>query len=824
MPYTELLARIRKWYGPILDLEAAFPREKRIGIEQTLTIVLALLFMAMLLSVLIGKAGALTGSGPALAIAREAHRIYGAFMIVFAARFVFTALEAFRRSYYFRGIEHVLPDAAPKEGVVSYAVADISRTTSPLDITGGYLGSFFGQEVLARAGVDVEKFRSYAEGRTPTLPGSAFAITSGSAVTLSDYSVSIFEQDKDFANFLLSQEITKEELQGSAEWVERAEIAARKLERWWSRDELGRIEGLGKDFAYGVAFMLEKYGNPMVKDPMYKVAEATKREEDDEVEAMETALCKAKEANVLLIGKDIVQATLSVARLTAKIRSGKALPPIEYKHIYKLDPNAIIAAKKTKPEIEAEVRKVFQQAHDAGNIILLLENLPAIIKSAEIAGIDFVEIIRPFLLSPSLQVIATSEEDAAHGNVERSTAVMQFFEVVRMHDMDDAGVLSILEQTAIKEEGKHGVLVTYPALVATVKSAERYFPDGVMPDKAIDLLEEAIPYAAEHGTDRLTDALILEMVEGKTGVPLGKAEGQEKDKLINLESILHERVIGQDSAVTSIAKAMRRARSGIGNPNRPLGSFLFLGPTGVGKTETAKALAFAMFNDEEAMLRLDMSEYSGPDAVERLIGSFDGGAAGVLSSMLREKQYGVLLLDEFEKSQQKVHDLFLQVLDEGQFSDVNGKKINARNLVIIATSNAAADLIFKMNEQGIDPATQDDSIINAIVERGIYRPELLNRFDGTIVFHPLSTDNIAKIARIKLMGLAKRLIEKGITLAITDELVAIAAKEGFDQKFGARPMNRFIQEHVEQAVADKMLAGTVSAGSQITLTATDLAK
>jgi ATP-dependent Clp protease ATP-binding subunit ClpC len=821
MPFRELIERAYQWYGPALSLETAFPAVRRRAWEQTLSIMLALSFIALILVWVMGKAGVATGSTSALFIASHGHRLYGVFLIILAARVSLGALEAMRRSYYLRGLVHVLPDATYPEGGVSYAVADVLRETPEADPTGGFIGSYYGQEVLARAGVNSERFRTFASTRRPTLQAHSFMIERDGGVTLAAYAKSIFRQDQEFANFLLQSEITKEELAGAAQWVERIDQSHRAKERWWSRDELGRVEGLGKDWAYGETFVLEKYGHNMIDDPLFAIGQTTQREEDDEVEAMESALVKTKGANVLLIGKDILQATIAVARLAAKIRSGRVLPQIEHKHIFRIDPNAVIAAHREKPDIEMEFRNVFDQAVRAGNIIIVLENMPAIIASCQHVGVDFTETLRPYLTSPSVQIIATAEEGAAHGQLEQSTQMHQFFEVVRMAEVSDEGVLSILEQTAVLEERKHGVLVTYPALRVIVQNAERYFPDGVMPDKAIDLLEEVVPYAREHDMPSVTEAIVNELVEAKTGVPLGAAGAAERQNLIALEKTLHQRVIGQDAAVVAIAKAIRRSRAGIASSDRPMGSFLFLGPTGVGKTETAKALAEALFADATLMHRIDMSEFSGPDALERMIGSA-GGEPGILSSMLREKQYGVLLLDEFEKSSGKVHDLFLQVLDEGQFSDARGNVVNARNLIIIATSNAAADLIFTFAQQGEDLAAKDEVIINTIIERGIYRPELLNRFDGVIVFHPLSPVHLTAIAQLKLEALAKRLMEKGITLQVTSELVAAAAAQGFDPKFGARPMNRFIQDRIEQAVADKILSGTVAAGTTVTLSPSDI--
>ncbi len=266
---------------------------------------------------------------------------------------------------------------------------------------------------------------------------------------------------------------------------------------------------------------------------------------------------------------------------------------------------------------------------------------------------------------------------------------------------------------------------------------------------------------------------------------------------------------------------MRKARSGIENPNRPLGSFLFLGPTGVGKTETTKALAEVFFGSSENINRLDMSEYSGFDSLDKLIGSFDAGKPGILSSIIREHPYGVLLLDEFEKTTKEVMNLFLQILDEGFFSDGLGKRVMARNLVIIATSNAGSSLIWEAMQSGEDLSKSKEKIIDNIISQKIYTPELLNRFDGVVLFHPLSKNDLVKIAEISLRKLESRLAERGIDLDVNDELIDFVASKGDDPKFGARPINRAISEEVEQVIAKKMISGEVSRGSKVVLSKSD---
>jgi len=308
---------------------------------------------------------------------------------------------------------------------------------------------------------------------------------------------------------------------------------------------------------------------------------------------------------------------------------------------------------------------------------------------------------------------------------------------------------------------------------------------------------------------------VFNLVRAKTNIPVGEIKEEERAGLVDMEDILHKRVIGQDEAIKVVSDAVRRARSGIQNSKRPMGTFLFIGSTGVGKTETAKALAEIFFKNEEAISRLDMSEYQGEDAVDKLIGSFENGRSGLLANILREKPYGVLLLDELEKASKGVHDLFLQIIDEGVFSDMKGKKVNARNVVLIATSNAGSDLIWKMSQNNVPYENFKKELVDTIIDRGIFKPEFLNRFDAVVTFQPLKSDELRQIAVLMLGGLRKRLKNQGIDLLINEVLVDYLMKQGSDPKFGARPMNRAIQDKVEIKIAKMLISGKIKNGSTV---------
>jgi ATP-dependent Clp protease ATP-binding subunit ClpC len=515
--------------------------------------------------------------------------------------------------------------------------------------------------------------------------------------------------------------------------------------------------------------------------------------------------------------------------LAKKIAGGAVAQALQHKEILIFNTEAVIAAVGEKTKLESMLMQLLTDAAGAGNIILLIENFPAFIESARSIGVDAAEILDPYLRADTIQLVATAAPDAFHKQFGTNTALAARFEQIFIKPLGTPLLVRLLEDKAVERESTVAVLFTHQALEAMATSADQYFAYGVMPDKAFDLMFEVEAYALAAATvraygRRVVDRSMVEtLITKKTGIPGGAVGKEERGKLLGLKDTLRKRVIGQEAAVEAVGNALLRARSGIAEKERPIGTFLFLGPTGVGKTETAKALAAAYFSSEASMLRLDMSEYNTVDAMDRLIGSFASDRPGVLSTMIREHPYGVLLLDEFEKTTSDVHNLFLQVFDEGVFSDAHGKHVSARNLIIIATSNAGADIIWQSFQQKEKTPQRERVLIDAIIERNVFKPELLNRFDEIVLFRPLDKEALHSIARIMLGELAERLRTKGVTLEIDDALVDFLAKVGYDPQFGARPMRRALQDTIEQAVAERMVSGNIAAGSKLRLTEAALA-
>lgn len=736
--------------------------------------------------------------------------LLGLLLILLALRLKLFALEVFAADSYYRS-GPVLSDWS-----LALVLCDLRSD----DVTGSLIARPLGWEVLLRAGLTHEAVQHFWQKRVGRVALEQIVLEAKSPdqpFSLSDLWRAIIAADRDFKQFLFEQGVTEADFLAAALWV--ARLAGEKLEarRWWSRAALGRIPGLAKDWSYGQAYKLGRYASLVAALPS---SENEYSYNWAMVEKLEAALAREREDNVMLVGDDKERQTLILGLLARQIESGKVLPPLEHKRIMSFNVATFSAANSEKGKFEQALLEALDDAVHAGNLILVFPEFTTLARTAESVGSNLPELLSPYLASPHLQIIANATAGEFHQQWEPKTEVMAHFERLWLDEVGGSALWRILEDEAHRLELKRGLVFTWPALRAMAEGAERYLPEGLMPDAALDLMGDVV---TAHATKQaIQKAEVEELIKNKTGIPLGTIDVDERAKLANLEQALHERIVGQNEAVNGLANALRRARAGINNPNRPIGTFLFLGPTGVGKTETTKALAQAYFGDESKIDRLDMSEYSSPEALDKLIGSFATKQTGVLAQRLREQPYGILLLDEFEKASDKVHNLFLQVLDEGYFSDAAGQRVSVRNHIIIATSNAGSDLIWQALSAGKDLLAEKPRIIDELVRQGIFKPELLNRFDGVILFHPLDAAAQKQVARLLLGKLAGRLRERGTDLRVTDELVDYLVEKGADIKFGARAMNRAIQDTIEQAVANKIVIEGLPPGRVISLSRADL--
>ncbi|MBD3208142.1 MAG: AAA domain-containing protein, partial [Candidatus Nealsonbacteria bacterium] len=457
---------------------------------------------------------------------------------------------------------------------------------------------------------------------------------------------------------------------------------------------------------------------------------------------------------------------------------------------------------------------VFNEILSAGNIILVIPDLHHYAGGKVSAGaIDISAVLGPYLNLSEFKLIATTSFRGLHKYIEQNPSLLNLFEKVEVVEPPESKILIILQNVAARLEAKYDKFISYQALRDVISYAEKYIQDVPFPKKAVDLLEDTVVCVSQKKEDIVLPKHVAEVVHRKTEIPVGKIEKEEKDVLLNLEELIHQRIINQETAVKKISEALRRARSEISIRDAPMGSFLFLGPTGVGKTETSKSLAEIYFGSEDKMIRLDMSEFQNTEDIARLIGS--PGEEGLLTTEVRENPFSLVLLDEIEKAHPKILNLFLQVLDEGHITDGLGRKVNFKNTIIIATSNAGYRLILQALKEEKNISEIKDELFDYLFQEGYFRPEFINRFDAVVIFEALSKENLLDIADLLLKKLKKNLAKKDITFQVTKELKEKIVGLSYDPKFGAREMKRVVQDNIGNVVATALLSDQIEAGDTI---------
>ena len=566
------------------------------------------------------------------------------------------------------------------------------------------------------------------------------------------------------------------------------------------------VPPIGQMLSYGYTNTLDKFAAPIRGQ---RLPSPGKHELLLEIAKV---LTRNKENNVLLVGEAGVGRHNTLSELAASIKRGQ-LSTLDGKRIMLLDTIALAASGKNLIETKKAFEAVFSEAKSAGNIILVIDHIDKVAASLE-GRLDLTDVLTTVLTDNQLPIIGITSGDDFAKYVRPNGNFLKLFEKIDLTEASVSDTTSILIGKAIEAQRTEKVKVYFDSILEIVNKSNKLPIDRKQPEKSILLFEDALSEAKSRGSSFVDIALVDEILSQKTKTPVGKISESEAQKLKDLEILLHKRIIGQDEAIVEIARAMRRARAEIKTGARPIGSFLFLGPTGVGKTETAKALAEAYFGAEDRMVRIDMSEFQASDALARLIGDLDTNSPGQLATKIRENPYGLLLVDEFEKAAADVHNLFLQILDEGFFSDAFGKKVRFDNIIIIATSNAGAEFI----REEVAKGTKDLSkkLIEYVLSKGLFSPELINRFDGVVVYHPLSEDQVIQVAGLMLKSLAKKLKEsKNITLEISLDLAKLVAERGFDPQFGARPVRRLIADKLEDGIAKMIISQEVKNGDII---------
>ncbi len=608
---------------------------------------------------------------------------------------------------------------------------------------------------------------------------------------------------------------------------------------------------------------------------------------EQEIERVIQVLCRRTKNNPVLVGEPGVGKSAIAEELATRVASGNIPEILKDKRVISLDLASMVAGTKYRGEFEERLKAVLSEIKEAKNIILFIDEVHTLIGAGAAEGsIDAANILKPALARGEIQCISATTLDEYRKHIEKDAALERRFQPVMVGEPSAEDTLAILRGLRDRYEAHHRVKISDEALKAAVYLSDRYITDRFLPDKAIDLMDEAAArvrikafvsppdlkelekklssvqkekeeaiqnqnferaaamrdeeqklgremeqlrqqYSLSKTEKELvvTEEDIANILSNWTGIPANKMTEDESERLLHLEEVLHERVIGQEEAVTAVARAIRRARAGLKDPNRPIGSFLFLGPTGVGKTELSRALAQAMFGDENAMIRLDMSEYMEKHTVSRMIGSPPGyvgyDEGGQLTEKVRRRPYSVVLLDEIEKAHPDVFNILLQILEDGRLTDGKGRTVDFRNTVVIMTSNVGTGGVMHKT-MGFGATNSANSLEYQMLKertleslKSTFRPEFLNRVDETVVFHPLEQNDIEQIAMLLLKSVSKRLRERDIDLSFTVAASSHLAKIGFDPNYGARPLRRAIQQQVEDNLSEEILAGRVKFGDKV---------
>ena len=614
---------------------------------------------------------------------------------------------------------------------------------------------------------------------------------------------------------------------------------------------------------------------------------------EKEIERVIQILSRRTKNNPVLIGEPGVGKTAIAEGLAELITQGRVPETLKDRRVVTLDLGALVAGSKYRGEFEDRLKKVMDEIRHAGNVILFIDEMHTIVGAGAAEGaIDASNILKPALARGELQCIGATTLDEYRKHVEKDAALERRFQPIMVEEPSPEQAIDILKGLRDRYEAHHRVEIADEALEAAVRLSDRYVSDRFLPDKAIDLIDEAASRVRlrsfvappdlkkieqkleetrkekeaaigaqefekaarlrdqEHQTREQLEHMkeeweqqtvahklvvsgddIAEIVASWTGVPVKRLQMEESERLLHLEDELHKRVVGQDEAVAAVARAIRRARAGLKDPRRPIGSFVFLGPTGVGKTELARALAETLFEDEDAMVTIDMSEYMERHTVSRLVGAPPGYVGyeegGQLTEAVRRRPYSVVLLDEIEKAHPEVFNILLQVLEEGRLTEASGRHVDFRNTVVIMTSNVGAERLRQDTGIGFRSSPDDEVRFEKMRERILdevkhtFRPEFLNRIDDIIVFHSLGDEQLLQIVRILCERVGQRLSEQGVSVRLSEDAYQLIAREGHDPIYGARPLRRAIQRLLEDPLSEALLAGEVQRGRDVFVTAGD---
>lgn len=730
-------------------------------------------------------------------------------------------------------IARVFSDAAIESVEEAYQVADRfdHRYIHPIHMFIGTLGSGEVSVVFGRLGLKFEQVQEPLQRRLMNEEGGQPTVFSGEVEQLlieafvNAYSrernevsplelfFEAYKADEFVQELLYDLDVDEEKLLNVVEWIRITETLRERYESFREAAAFKPTGAMNRAMTSVVTPNLDAVSEDLttaaVKNQLPLLIGR-----DNEMDALFRVI-EGGGQSVVLVGPEGVGKSTMLAGVAERMVAEDVPDILKDKRLVSLSIPHLLSG--SASEAYERLMRVMTDVAKARNVVLAIPNIDQLVGVSSGQQADLAALVADILDRGVTFAIATTTPRAYTGKLERSV-LNRVLQKVDVPEPDPNTAIHVLESKIGGIEYEHNVIFSYDAVDKAVRLTDRYMHEKYLPEKAVSVCKEtALQVSKTKGKNAMVSGEdVADIVSSKTNIPVSDVSKDEKETLLNLEDKMHERMVDQEEAVSAVASALRRARAQLREGDRPIATFLFMGPTGVGKTELAKTIAEVYFGDEEAMLRFDMSEYQDTDSIARLIGSPNSNQGGQLTEAVRKNPFSIVLLDEFEKANPNILNIFLQVFDDGRLTDAAGRTIDFTNTILVATSNAGAEYI----QDAVERETPVEKIKTRLINeklKGIYKPELLNRFDGVMVFKPLSMDDVTKIARLMIKDVAKQLEPKGIALRATDEAVSELAEKGYDPKFGARPLQRVIQEEVNDAIANALLEGTVERRDTIVL-------
>ncbi len=699
----------------------------------------------------------------------------------------------------------------------------LSPQPTPKDVALAVAGTRAGLFLAVRLGVTPNLLQNIASENPADIEAiwqTAIEIwqeTASPKITGAVLAAAIVKQLPQHDALLANMKIDFQDVLEGIRWYERSKelIEQRKVKPL-------RTGGIARDWSFGYTPLLSRFAQNISAQVSGGIMATKLDMHNSALEQMLATFSSGGRQNVTLVGADGAGKTTVVAAFAEMLIDGyKGVPRhLLYQQVFMLDASSLVSSASGRGDLENLVTMIINEAYLSKNVILCLDNAQLFFEEG-VGSVDLSNVLLPILEAGRLRMILAMDEQRFLQISQMKPQLAHALNTIAIRPTDEAGTMKIMRDQLFFFEAQYRVAYMYQALAEAYRVGDRYVQDLAMPGKALKILESAAS-CAQNGL--VTAQSVDDAIEKTLGIKISAANtGDEREKLLNLETLIHQRMINQSRAVTVVSDAIRRARTGVRNQNRPIGAFLFLGPTGVGKTELSKALADVYFGGEGSMIRLDLNEFVRPDDVARLIadGAHDPGS---LTAQVQKRPFSVVLLDEIEKAHPQVLTTLLQLLDEGILRDENNREISFRDTIVIATSNAGADRIREYIERGYQLEQFEQTFINELINANLFRPEFLNRFDEIVLFRPLGKEELLQVVDLILAGVNKTLAPQKIQVAVEEEGKKLLVEAGYDPRLGARPMRRVVQRAVENTIAKQMLAGLIAPGSTATITAQQISQ